>query len=165
MRKIMPVDLLLEDRPCLVVGGGAVAARKVGHLLAAGARVTVVSAESCAAIEEWKRAGRLRHHPRNFRPGDLKGAFVVFAATDDNAVNGRVVRLCRQRRILCSAVDASWTKGDFITPALLRRPQFTLAVSTGGQSCRRARLIKDYLARHFDRLDAAELRALGMDGQ
>jgi siroheme synthase-like protein len=162
VREMMPVDLLIEDRRCLVVGGGAVAARKVGHLLAAGARVTVVSAEACAAIEAWKREGRLRHRRRNFRNSDLNGAFIVFAATGDNAVNGRIVRLCRRRRILCSAVDASWTEGDFVTPALLRRPRLTLAVSTGGQSCRRARLIKDCLARHIGDLDSADLLAISV---
>ena len=90
----------------------------------------------------------------------MSGQFVVFAATNDADVNGRVMLCCRRRRILCSAVDAHWTEGDFVTPAIIRQPDLTLTVSTGGQSCRRARIVKDTLARHLDLIGSAELLAV-----
>lgn len=158
--KILPVDLLLEKRPCLVVGGGPIAARKVGHLLDAGARVTIVSSEACNDILSWKKTGRVRHRAHDFLDSDLKGQHVVFAATNNPSVNGRIVALCHRKGVLCCSVDDNWTRGDFVTPATSRRPAVTLTVSTGGQSCRRARLVKDYLARHIDTVMSADLLAL-----
>jgi len=157
IRKILPVNLMLEGRPCLVVGSGQIAARKVGHLLEAGACVTVVGPEASEGMQRWAAEGRLQHHARPFRSSDLKGQWVVLAATDSLKVNGAVIRLCRQKRVMCSAADAHWTEADFLIPATLRHPYITLTVSTGGESCRRARLIKDYLARHLEILSSADL--------
>lgn len=153
----MPVNLMLEGRPCLVVGSGQIAARKVGHLLEAGAAITVVGPEACEAIRGWAAAGRIQYRPRPFKRADVNGQWVVVAATDNVNVNGALIRLCQQKGILCSAADAHWTKSDFLVPATLRRPHITLTLSTGGESCRRARLIKDYLARHIDGLQQADL--------
>jgi len=160
IKKILPVDLMLAGRPCLVVGGGQVAARKVGHLLEAGANITVVGPETSEDVSRWITAGRIQHRPRNFRDSDLKGQFLVMAATDDAAVNGRVINLCRRKGILCSSADAHWPEADFLIPATLRRPHVTLTLSTGGESCRRARLLKDYLARHMDILRSADLMVI-----
>ena len=148
---------MLEGRACLVVGSGQVAARKVGHLLEAGASITVVGPDSCEAIQRWTGEKRIQYRERPFRNSDLKGQRVVLAATDCPEVNGEVLRLCRQKGILCAAADAHWTEADFLIPATLRRPRVTLTISTGGESCRRARLIKDYLARHMDALQQADL--------
>jgi siroheme synthase-like protein len=157
IRKILPVNLMLEGRACLVVGSGQVAARKVGHLLEAGAAIMVVGPDACEAIQRWTEEKRIQYLARPFRNSDLKGQRVVLAATDSPEVNGEVLRLCRQKGILCAAADAHWTEADFLIPATLRRPRVTLTISTGGESCRRARLIKDYLARHMDTLQQADL--------
>lgn len=157
IRKILPVDLMLEGRPCLVVGGGFIAARKVGHLLEAGAKVTIVSAVVSPELGRWIEAGKVTHRSRAFRDADLRGQFLVMAATDNAAVNARVVKLCRRAGILCASADAHWVDADFLTPATLRRPGLTLTVSTGGESCRRSRLVKDYLARRLGRLDGGDL--------
>ncbi len=156
-RKILPVNLMLERRPCLVVGSGLIAARKIGHLLEAGANVTVVGPEASADIQRWLGEGRISHQVRHFRASDLKGQCVVFAATDNPKVNGEVIQLCRQKGIMCSSADAHWVQADFLIPATLRRPHLTMTISTGGESCRRARLVKDYLARHIDLLSGADL--------
>lgn len=145
-RKILPVSLLVEEKPCLVVGGGSIAARKVGHLLDAGATVTVVSPELCPAIAQLKEEGRIRHKPRGFAAADVKGQSVVFAVTDDGAVNLNVIKACRRARILCCAADAHWSEGDFVSPAVIRRPRVVVAVSTGGECCTRSRVIKEKLA-------------------
>ncbi len=147
-RRTFPVNLLLEGRPALVVGGGRVALHKAEILLAAGALVTLVSPE--VIPEGAALAGSIRHIERGFEDGDLDGFFIVFAATDDPEFNGRVLERCRELGLLCGAVDANWRKGDFITPAVLRRDGLTIAVSTGGRSCLRSRLVKEGLARAFD---------------
>jgi precorrin-2 dehydrogenase/sirohydrochlorin ferrochelatase len=157
IRKILPVDLLLEGRRCLVVGGGPIAARKIGHLLEAGARVTVVARDVVPEVRAYARSPRVTRVSREFRPADLKAAFLVFAATNDGSVNGRVIAEARRRGVLCCSVDAHWTRADFVTPATLRRPELTLTVATGGESCRRARLVKDLLARRLDQVVTADL--------
>lgn len=161
VRKILPVDLMLEGRRCLVVGGGTIAARKVGHLREAGACVTVVSPVLGPELQALAGQGAVEPLRRGFRDADVRGRFLVIAATDHSAVNGRVIALCRKRGILCASADAHWTDGDFLTPATLRKGGLVLTVATGGQSCRRARLVKDYLSRRIDRLGPAELVAVG----
>lgn len=148
-KKIMPVSLLLEGKPCLVVGGGLIAARKVGHLLAAGAAVTVVSPELCAELSQLKKECALRHKPRVFAATDVKGQSVVFAVTDNGPVNLAVIKACRRARVLCSAADAHWSAGDFVSPAVIRKPGLVVAVSTGGESCTRSRVIKEKLAHYL----------------
>jgi siroheme synthase-like protein len=146
-QKTMPICLLLEDRPCLVVGGGAVAARKIRRLLDAGVRVRVVSSELNPCIARWLKAGKIECRTGRFAAADVKGMALVIAATDDSDVNRRVIAACRRSRVLCGAADAHWREGDFITPAVLRRGKTTIAVSTGGASCRKAREIRDSVGR------------------
>ncbi len=145
----MPVSLLLEGKPCLVVGGGPIAARKVGHLLAAGATVTVVSPDLCAALAQLKKERVIRHKSRVIAAADVKGQSVVFAATDNGLVNLAVILACRRARVLCGAVDAHWIHGDFVSPAVIRKPGLIVAVSTGGGSCTRSRVIKEKLAHYL----------------
>ena len=160
----LPVNLLLVDRPCLVVGAGKVAARKIGHLVDAGARVTVISPEICEdEITGWIEARRATHLKRAFESGDTSGFALVFAATDDRYVNRQVLEDCRKHNILCSCVDGNWAKSDFTTPAITRHGSVTLTVSTGGQSCRQAKLIKDNLAKHMVMVETADLVVVGTD--
>lgn len=149
---ILPISLLVAGQPCLVIGGGTIAARKVGHLLDAQADVTVIAPRLCDALAELGAAGRIRHVSRPFAEPDLDGACLVFAATDDDAVNRNVLAGCRRRKILCSAVDSRWTEGDFVMPAICRERGLVVTVATGGQSCLRARVVKDKIA---DILDSA----------
>jgi glutamyl-tRNA reductase len=155
------VSLLVEQKPCLVVGGGKVAVRKVGGLLDAGASVTVVSPEIDEGLAEWVEAGRIRHIRREFADDDPQGHVLVFAATGSRFVNRQVLAACRVRRVFCCPVDGNWTEGDFVTPATFRKANLTVSVSTGGQSCRRSRLIKESLARHVDMVDSADCVVIG----
>src|SRR5712692_101965 len=86
-----PVSLSLDGRRVLVVGGGRVATRRVGDLLDAGARVEVVAPAVSAEITAWAEAGRLAVARRPFEAGDVTGAWLCVAATDDPAVNSSVV--------------------------------------------------------------------------
>ena len=143
---ILPVCLLLADKPCLVVGGGTIATRKVSHLLDAEADVTVVSPEISDTLQAHASAGKLHLIPRKFKPTDVKGMCLVFAATDNERVNRQVLETCRLKKILCSAADSNWPNGDFLLPATTRKHGLVVTVSTGGRSCSQARIVKDKIA-------------------
>lgn len=137
-----PVALKLAQRPCLVVGGGRVAARKVRDLLDAGAQVTVVAPEPVEAIDQL--AHRITLHRRAYRPGDEAGAFLVFAATDDAQVNRDVAVRAQQAGALVNAADAP-DRCDFFIPAHLRRGDLMITVSTGGAAPSYARELRQQL--------------------
>jgi siroheme synthase-like protein len=139
-----PVFLEMKDRPCLVVGGGAVAERKVEGLLASGARVTVISPELTPALAALKQDGRLHHVARPYREGDLEGYEVAVVATDDGAANADVAREGRQRRVWVNAVDDP-ANCDFILPSVIRRGDVVIAASTGGTSPALARRLREEL--------------------
>ena len=139
-----PVFLDLTNRPCLVVGGGPVAEGKVEGLLAAGARVTVVSPAVTARLRAWAADGRLRHLSREYRAADLEGHQVAFVATDDPGVSGAVADEGRARGIWVNAADEP-ARCDFILPSTIRRGRLVVAVSTGGASPAAARAIREEL--------------------
>ena len=139
-----PVFLDLANRPCLVVGGGPVAEGKVEGLLAAGARVTVVSPAVTARLQAWAADGRLRHLSREYRALDLEGHQVAFVATDDPGLSGAVADEGRARGIWVNAADEP-ARCDFILPSIIRRGRLVVAVSTGGASPAAARAIREEL--------------------
>ena len=160
-RLVFPVGLLLEKSRCVVIGGGKVATKKVLGLLDARASITVVSPELDPALRILAQEGKIQHVHREFREQDTEGASLVFAATGSKTVNRSVLDSCRRFRVLCCPVDGNWIAGDFVTPATLRKGPLTVSISTGGQSCRRSRLIKNSLARHIDMVDSADFVVLG----
>jgi glutamyl-tRNA reductase len=158
----LPVNLLLGGRPALVVGGGPVAWRKVQGLLAAKTVVQVVSPALCPGLAELVALGKVTHEPRPFLPADTDGMRVVFAATDNRAVNRQVLAAARARGALCCCVDGNWPDGDFVTPATLQQDGVTVAISTGGRSCRQARMVKETLGRHLQAIGTADLLIVGI---
>lgn len=143
-----PLMLKLEGQPCLVVGGGQVAERKIESLLEVEARVIVISPEITPTIQEWVDQGKLRCQLRGYREGDAAGHFLVIAATDDEMINEIVARDCFQRNILINTVDNP-PLCNFYVPAVVRRGDLTLAISTGGASPAVARRIREELESHF----------------
>lgn len=139
-----PVMLDLEGRACLVVGGGALAGRKISGLVDAGACVTVVSPVLAAAVLDIAREGRLRWWPREYAEGDVAGFALVMVATDDEAVNARVAAEGRERSVWVNCADDP-KHCDFILPSVLRRGPLTVAVSTGGASPTVAHMIREEL--------------------
>jgi siroheme synthase-like protein len=133
VRRYYPLALDLASRRCVVVGGGAVAERKVSGLLAAGAQTVVVSPDATFSLRQWARQGRIALHERELTPADLDGASLVIAATDDTAINARIVQKARELGIWANAVDDP-ACSDFIAPAVLERGSLTIAISTGGAS-------------------------------
>lgn len=140
----LPIMLDVRGRPCLVVGGGAVAARKVASLLDGGAAVTVISPEVVPEIAAWRDAGRLHHLDREWEEGDSRGYFLVVSATDDEEINRLVAEEAEAERTLVNVVDSP-RLSSFIAPAVLRRGSLVVAVSTSGASPAAARRIKEKL--------------------
>lgn len=163
-RKTLPVALLMEGRRCLVVGGGTVAGRKAESLLDAGAAVVLVAPDIGGPAEKLRDRPGMTLVRREYVPGDLDSRlFLVVTATDDHALNRRILDDCRSRGILCACPDTGWQNGDFISPASFRQGDLTVSVSTGGLSCRRSRMIKESLARHAEGLGVADLLVVGTD--
>lgn len=128
-----PVVLRLRDRRVLVVGGGQVAARKAAGLLEAGAHVVVVSPSFAPAFARLVDTATLTLIERRYAAQDLDGMTLVVAATDDRKVNAQVGADARRAGILVSVVDDP-RQSDFIVPAVVRRGDLLLAISTGGRS-------------------------------
>ncbi len=138
---IYPVQLRLFQQLCVVVGGGRVALRKTAGLLKAGARVRLIAPR---LYRELPTADRLEIIPREYAPGDLAGAFLAFSATDSRQVNAAVTAEAKQRGIPINIADNP-QQSDFTLPALLRRQELVVAVSTGGGSPALASLLRDHL--------------------
>ncbi len=158
-----PVNLLLAGRRCLVFGGGKIALRKISHLLHAKAQVHLISPDACEEMQPLIDNNTISYTARTFEETDLESVSLVFAATNDRHTNRRILENCRKRNILCASVDSNWMDGDFTTPAITRHENLVLTVSTGGQSCRQARLIKDNLAKHINMIETADLVVVGTD--
>ncbi len=141
-----PVVLDLGGRPVLVVGGGAVAERKVEGLRAACASITVVSPRVSARLAKMADQGDIRVRRRAYRRSDLRGVAIVFAATDDRNVNAAVAADARRRRIWVNAADDP-DHCDFILPSVLRRGSLLVSVTTGGRSPALARIVREELER------------------
>jgi precorrin-2 dehydrogenase/sirohydrochlorin ferrochelatase len=139
-----PVFLDLAGRRCLVVGGGLVAERRVHGLLAADAAVTVASPELTPALAALASGGRIRHERRGFEPDDLDGVDLAFAATDRGEVNAALFQAARARGVWANAADDP-AHCTFILPAVVRRGELSVAVSTGGTSPALARAIREEL--------------------
>jgi uroporphyrin-III C-methyltransferase/precorrin-2 dehydrogenase/sirohydrochlorin ferrochelatase len=140
----LPIFMDIQGRPCLVVGGGGIGARKAALLLGAGARVTVVARALGAEMAGYVREGRLAHRPRAFEDADLEGQALAIAATDDPQVNRRVSSLAQARNIPVNAVDDP-ASCSFILPSIIDRSPVQIAVSTGGASPVLARLLRSRL--------------------
>jgi uroporphyrin-III C-methyltransferase/precorrin-2 dehydrogenase/sirohydrochlorin ferrochelatase len=123
----------LRGRPGVVVGGGSVAALKAEALLRSGVRVTAVAPEMCPRLAELAVLGALRLERKRFQPGDLVGAEIVVAATEDPVVNEAVSTAARALRIPVNVADDA-ALSSFIMPAVVDRPPLQIAISSAGNS-------------------------------
>jgi precorrin-2 dehydrogenase/sirohydrochlorin ferrochelatase len=146
--KTYPLFAVIEEKPCLVVGGGAVGERKVADLMAAGARVTVVSRTLTPELAALADRGEITYLPEDFRESQVEGMALVMAATDDPQVNARVSAAAQARAIWVNVADDP-EYCTFIVPAMVRRGDLTLAISTGGASPALARQVREELQQHF----------------
>jgi len=146
--KYYPVFLDLHDQPCLVIGGGTVAERKVVSLIDAGADVTVISPALTPTLHDLAHGGRISHREKIFEDRDINEFFLVIAATDSPEVNTGVARLCRNRRVPVNVVSPP-DKSSFIVPSLVERGELLIAVSTCGASPALSRKIRKDLQKQY----------------
>ncbi|MBT8134187.1 MAG: siroheme synthase CysG [Gammaproteobacteria bacterium] len=140
----LPIFIQIKNRPCLVVGGGSIAARKVALLRKAQADVTVVSPQLCAELEGLSQQGLIEHKARIFEDSDLDECVIVIAATDQHDVNQHISDLANKFSVPVNVVDNP-KQGSFIMPSIIDRSPVVIAVSTGGSSPVLARLIRTRL--------------------
>jgi len=141
MTDFLPISLKIAGRPCLVVGGGDVAERKVGQLLQAHAEVHVVAPDLCNGLEQLAASGRIYHHAVTFSEEIMEIYFLVIAATDDKAINERISICAQKLKIPVNVVDNP-RLCSFIMPSVVNRNPVHIAVSTGGASPVLARLLR-----------------------
>ena len=139
-----PLFADLTGRPCVVIGAGAVAQRKVTTLLAHNARLTVISPTASRQILNYARQGKVRYIARQFRPADLRDAWLVYAATDDKKINKQVYRTAQKQKVFANIVDQT-PLCSFIAPAIFKKGPLTIAVSTGGFSPSLAKKLRQEL--------------------
>jgi precorrin-2 dehydrogenase len=145
---LFPMFMKLEGKRCLVVGAGKVGGPKIGGLLDTGARLHVVALEATEAVHEWANAGRITLEIRAFASSDLEGAFMAVVATSSRELNASIYREAQRRGVLCNVVDVP-EYCDFYYPAVVRRGDLQIAVSTNGQSPALAQKLRQQLEREF----------------
>lgn len=139
----------LETRRCVIIGGGAVAARKAQALVDAGAHPVIVSPDLCSELAAMVHAGEATAVHRKYQPGDLDGAALVIAATDDEGVNRAVAEECRRSGILVNVVDRP-ALCTFVAPSVIRRDDLLVAISTCGGSPAFAKRVREILESFLD---------------
>lgn len=144
MTRYYPAYLNLTGKRCVVIGAGVVAERKVTQLLASDANVTLVSPTATNVIEKLSDAGQVQWHKRTYEQGDLAGATLAIAATDDEAVNREVHAEAERENTLLNVVDVTPLCG-FIAPAIIERGPVTVAISTSGTSPALARKLRELM--------------------
>jgi precorrin-2 dehydrogenase/sirohydrochlorin ferrochelatase len=160
MQPLYPIFLNVEGKPCLVVGGGEVAGRKVALLMDSGALVTVVSPETTGEIRTLVDEGKVKHIKENFQEEYLEGFSLVIGSTDDPRVNNRVSEGARKRGVWVNIVDSP-AESDFFVPSLVRRGDLTIAISTGGSSPAAAKKVRKELEAQLGQEYALLLDFLG----
>ncbi len=141
---LLPIFLDVKQKPCIVIGGGEVAGRKVNLLLRAGANVRVIAPVLGSTLDQLNRQGLIEYEPREYSPQDLDMACLIIAATDNADVNRQLSTEARQRHIPVNVVDQP-ALSSFIMPSIIDRSPVIAAVSTGGASPVLARLIRSRL--------------------
>ena len=148
VKNMFPMFLKIEGRRCLVVGAGKVAEGKIRGLLESGALVQVVAPEAVWQIQKWAFDGVLGWNPRSFEARDLDPVSLVIAATSSRKVNAQVFTEARSRNVLCNAVDDP-EYCDFYYPAVVKRGDLQIAISTSGRSPALAQRLRQELEEQF----------------
>jgi precorrin-2 dehydrogenase / sirohydrochlorin ferrochelatase len=145
---LFPMFMKLAGKQCLVVGAGKVGEPKIGGLIDTGARIHVVAIAASGQVREWADAGKIELELRPFSTGDLDGKFLAVVATASRSLNELVYREAQQRGVLCNVVDVP-ELCDFFYPAVVRRGDLQIAISTAGQSPSLAQILRQQLERQF----------------
>jgi siroheme synthase-like protein len=141
-----PAFLDVGGRRCVVIGGGRVGEDKVRKLLECGAEVIVISPQVSEGVGELADSRKITWLPRAYEPGDLKGAFIAIAATNEHKINQQIANEARQQKALLNVVDTPHLC-TFIAPSIAQRGAVVVATSTGGASPALARKFREELSR------------------
>ncbi|MRR34374.1 bifunctional precorrin-2 dehydrogenase/sirohydrochlorin ferrochelatase [bacterium] len=159
--KYYPINLDIRGRSVTIVGGGVVAERKCRMLLEAGARVTVIAPRISRGLRSLLEKGKIEHLAREYRRGDLAGAYLVFAATGNRAISRAAAEEAAEWRIPANIADMP-ERSDFTTPSSVSRGDLLLTVSTGGKCPVLARDIREELELRYGDEYGLALRVLGV---
>ena len=155
-----PVHLDIQNRSCLVVGGGSVGTRKVITLLDCGAKVTVISPVVAAQLRDFAASGRIKLRERRYQSGDLDGMFLVIGATDDEELNRQISNDADHLNTLCNIADRPEVC-NFILPSIVQRDDLVITVSTSGRSPAMAKKLRKTLENQFGKEYGAFLKLMG----
>ncbi len=145
---LYPVNLQINNRPCIVIGGGNVAERKVLALLSAGACVTVLSPQVNEGLAGLIQNKKVIHVDRNYEKGDIVGFFIVICATDNGAINKIAAEEASQNNCLVNVVDAP-ELGNFNVPSQIKHGDLLITVSTSGKSPAFTKQLRKELAKRY----------------
>src|SRR5215470_10295069 len=147
--RLFPLFLKLRNRRCLVVGGGSVAESKIASLMETGAKLRVIAPKATPKIRSWARSRKVDWERRPFRLSDLRDVFLVIAATSSRDLHEQLFKEAQRRSVLCNIVDVP-ELCDFFYPAVIRRGDLQIAVSTGGKSPALAQRLRKKLEHQFE---------------
>ncbi len=148
-----PALLNLKDKKIVVIGGGKIAADKVGHLLDFTNDITIVApAIVDERLHDYIQEHNLRYIPRAYEEGDIHNFFIAIVAVDDIALQKRIYEECQEHKVLCNAVD-SVEYCDFIFPSYIKEGDLVVAFSTSGASP----ALSKYLRRAIQKLLPADI--------
>ena len=148
MSNLFPMFMKLEGKRCLVVGAGNVGEPKIGGLIDTSVRVGVIALQASETVQAWAQAGKITLELRAFAAEDLDGKFLAVVATASRALNGSIYCEAQRRGVLCNVVDDP-EYCDFYYPAVVRRGDLQIAISTNGQSPSLAQKLRQQLERQF----------------
>ena len=146
--KVYPINLNVENKKCVVVGGGKVAYRKICGLLEAGAVVEVIAPEVCAEISNLADAGKITLIREKYSAEKISEGLILIAATDDAEVNKIAAEDAHKKNFLVNVVNDF--EGDFFVPSKILRGDFLLTISTGGNSPACSKFVREMLETEFD---------------
>jgi precorrin-2 dehydrogenase / sirohydrochlorin ferrochelatase len=157
---LFPMFMKLAGKQCLVVGAGKVGEPKIDGLIDTGASIHVVAIAASGQVREWADAGKIDLELRAFAASDLDGKFLAVVATASSSLNELIYREAQRRGVLCNVVDVP-EYCDFFYPAVVRRGDLQIAISTAGQSPSLAQRIRQQLERQFGEGYAEWVEQLG----
>ena len=138
---LLPIFVDIKDRPCLLVGGGKVAARKLNMLCKAGARVTLVAPILCETVAELCEQFSVDIVQREFAESDINEQRLIIAATNDAATNKYISEVAKKKNLFVNVAD-DFAQGDVVLPSVIDRDPIQIAVTTGGASPVLARILR-----------------------
>lgn len=146
--KFYPINLNVENKKCVVIGGGKIALEKIFGLVEANAKVEVIAPKVCEEVEELFLKGKINLIREKYSAEKISEGKILIAATNNFELNQKILSDGREKNFLVNIVDSF--DGDFTVPSRIRRGDFLLAISTGGKSPGFSRFVRQMLEKDFD---------------